>query len=83
MSEQDPYEREAAKAAIHTLQREIKTLRERVKELEEASLDWFIQAQNIKTDLKTALQWIDDGVDQEGRDLIVDPLNAKYFQTND
>ena len=44
----DLYEREAAKAAIHTLQREIKTLRARVKELEEASLDWFMTAQELK-----------------------------------
>jgi hypothetical protein len=33
----------------------------------------------MRKDLKNALDWIDDGVDQEGRDLIVDPMRAKYF----
>ncbi len=33
----------------------------------------------VRKDLKIALHWIDDGVDQEGRDLIVNPMRAKYF----
>jgi cell division septum initiation protein DivIVA len=33
----DPYEREAAKAAIHTLQRENQRLRDRVEQLEAAA----------------------------------------------
>jgi hypothetical protein len=33
----------------------------------------------LLADLKNALDWIDDGVDQEGRDLIVNPLRAKHL----
>jgi ABC-type phosphate transport system auxiliary subunit len=33
----------------------------------------------VRKDLKRALHWIDDGIDQEGRDLIVNPMRAKYF----
>ncbi len=34
---------------------------------------------DLKKDLKTALQWIADGDDQQGKDLIVDPFASKYF----
>jgi len=36
----------------------------------------------IRKDLKIALQWIDDGADQEGRDLIVAPMMAKHSLPN-
>ena len=48
-----------------------------------APWDQMIQAADyideLRKDLKNALHWIDDGVDQEGRDLIVNPLRAKHF----
>lgn len=36
----------------------------------------------LRKDLLTALQWINDGDDQEGRDLIVDPMMAKHSMHN-
>lgn len=36
----------------------------------------------LRKDLLTALQWINDGDDQEGRDIIVDPMMAKHSMHN-
>lgn len=36
------------------------------------------QISELKKDLLTCLSWIDDGDDQEGKDLIVGPIRAKY-----
>lgn len=33
----------------------------------------------LRKDLRIALQWIDDGFDEEGHDLIVAPMMAKHF----
>ena len=45
------------------------------------------EVKGLLEDLKTALQWIDDGIDeegdQEGRDLIVKPMMAKHFDIYD
>lgn len=38
-----------------------------------------LELNEMRKDLKNALHWIDDGVDQEGRDLIANPMKAKYF----
>lgn len=56
-----------------------KLLADELKSENEKAIDWFIHANEIKEDLRNALQWIDDGNDQEGRDLIVGPLRAKHF----
>lgn len=48
-------------------------------EYEAKSKQLEIKLNEMRKDLKRALYWIDDGVDQEGRDLIVNPMKAKYF----
>ena len=54
---------------------------EQVWEHTEAKLDELIsERETLREDLKTAIQWIDDGVDQEGQDLIVRPMMAKHFE---
>ena len=47
------------------------------------AIDWFIHSHELKEALREALQWIDDGDDQKGRDLIVRPLRAKFFYSKD
>lgn len=49
------------------------------KQLEREINEVTKQRGDLRNDLKNALHWIDDGVDQEGRDLIVNPMRAKYF----
>jgi hypothetical protein len=58
----------------------VKLLADELKSENEKAIEWFIHANELKESLRVALQWIDDGTDQEGRDLIVAPLRAKHFQ---
>jgi len=65
---------------------EIDLLREQLGNAEEVLqsnistfLDLRQQVEDLRESLNTAIQWIDDGTDQEGRDLIVMPFRAKYF----
>ena len=66
-------------AVMGRMRDEIDLLRKELEDERVKALDWFCAYGEMKMDLKTALQWIDDGTDQEGRDLIVEPLRAKYF----
>lgn len=56
-----------------------KLLADELESENEKAIDWFIHAHELKKALREALQWIDDGDDQKGRDLIVGPLRAKFF----
>ena len=52
---------------------------EEVKGIGEESKHLLKSLNETKESLRVALQWIDDGNDQEGRDLIVGPFRAKHF----
>jgi hypothetical protein len=77
----DEWKDEAALRSKETevFKHNVKLLADELKSENEKAIDWFIHANEIKEDLRNALQWIDDGTDQEGRDLIVGPLRAKHF----
>jgi hypothetical protein len=49
----------------------VKLLSDKLKSKNEKAIDRFIHANEIKEDPRNALQGIDEGTDQEGRDLIV------------
>jgi hypothetical protein len=81
MKDRDEWKEEAALRSNETevFKHNVKLLADELKSENEKAIDWFIHANEIKEDLRNALQWIDDGTDQEGRDLIVGPLRAKHF----
>jgi hypothetical protein len=66
-------------AVMGRMRDEIDLLRKELEDERVKALDWFCAYGEMKMDFKTALQWIDDGNDQEGRDMIVEPFRAKYF----
>lgn len=81
--DRDEWKEEAALRTKETevFKHNVTLLADELKSENEKAIDWFIHANEIKEDLRNALQWIDDGNDQEGRDLIVGPLRAKHFKT--
>jgi len=66
-------------AVMGRMRDEIDLLRKELEDERIKALDWFCAYGEMKMDLKNALQWIDDGTDQELLDLIVGPLRAKHF----
>ena len=66
-------------AVMGRMRDEIDLLRKELEDERVKALDWFCAYGEMKMDFKTALQWIDDGNDQDGRDLIVEPFRAKHF----
>ena len=64
---------------LEVFKHNVKLLADELESENEKAIEYFIAYHDVKNDLKNALQWIDDGTDQEGRDLIVGPLRAKHF----